>query len=457
MSSNQTDFSSMANSTSFETVSVLLNKYSTYCRNKKTSIVELLGKTHNLMDARQRNVRSNVVRLINNIRPHIARIEADARYKALHFNVFNALGVSRKEVMQSRFLAYLLSPNEHHYQKAKFLNSFLSVIGIHPVSEKQFRQVSVITERSVDDGRMDIVIECKPEWLVVIENKVDAGEGNKQLARYRKWLSSQIGYKEKQLIFLTPDGHEPITGDVDKQLSYQDIVNILGDPENIPQELVKSVVKQYITICQQIGGVDMTAQDKELQDLLISQENVRAALEIEQQMKFVRIGIAKNFGQNISIILQHKIDENVEIQKKWRSFSETDLSGITKVAVRTALHNNKPNYQLFVQNAFTDNINASYGWCRPQWVDIKQAQETDNLTKKMIQDGCNGKEPWWVASKPLPRRYALNEIDDIIDCMNDNQSTEHQLANEIASVVWEMFVAYRTDIEELESFKQANS
>jgi len=173
--------------------------------NDHPQLIELLNKVGDLLASRQQMKQQEVSRLITVTIPHVARIEQDHKDNALKFNVFSALGVTRKEVIQSRFLAYLLDPNEHHCQDSIFLNAFLTKIGIPEIgaeNTEQIKRIRVITEHSAgEDGRMDIVLFCQPGWLVVIENKVDAGEAAQQLTRYTKWLDKQQGYNQKKTYF----------------------------------------------------------------------------------------------------------------------------------------------------------------------------------------------------------------------------------------------------------------
>ena len=170
---------------------------------------------------------------------------------------------------------------------------------------------------------MDIVLFCRPGWLVVIENKVDAGEAAQQLTRYTKWLDKQQGYNQKKLIFLTPTGHESVTANAGDylQLSYLDLAEAFSlflDQDQIKAESVRIVLTQYITICKLIAGMDMAIQDKQLVELLKEPDNIRIALEIEQQTQFIRSQIVKEFGEHIQKILQRKL-ESTNLEKIWKA------------------------------------------------------------------------------------------------------------------------------------------
>jgi hypothetical protein len=436
--------------------------------------IGLLNKVSDLLTALQQTRQLEVSRLITEITPHVARIEQDHKEKALKFNVFSALGVTRKEVIQSKFLAYLLDPNEHHCQGSLFINALLTQIGIPEINAKnteQIKRIQVSTEHSTGEnlGRMDIVLFCQPDWLIVIENKVDADEANQQLTRYAEWLNKQQGYKLKKLIFLTPTGHESVTakrGDY-LQLSYFDLAEAFApflDQTLIMAESVRVVLSQYITICKLIAGMDMAIQDKQLVELLKEPDNIRIALEIEQQTQFIRGQVVKEFGEHIQKILQRKI-ESAKLEKIWNASFEYWASDNTmNVEIRTLKHKAKPNYLARTHSVFYKSREGRSGWVRPQWIDFKNQSlitlDTKVLTDKMISDGCAGAEPWWIGSKDLrngKKGFVHTDIDDIVACLEDNRSENHPLANEIAEELWVMFVTYREDIEALNSFTQAAS
>ena len=104
------------------------------------------------------------------------------------FNIFSVLNVQRKEVRHSAFLSALLDPNGEHGLGNKFLSDFIKNI-VHQQKNIGFdwdcNDVYVNTEEPTDekDGRMDIYLRSK-KTIVIVENKIDAKDGEKQLIRY---------------------------------------------------------------------------------------------------------------------------------------------------------------------------------------------------------------------------------------------------------------------------------
>jgi len=435
---------------------------------KRSSLLRLMEASNEIIARRHENLKTNSLRLIESAKPRIATIENERHETASYFNVFSALGVIRKEVIQSRFLAYLLSPNEHHDQSIIFLEAFLQKLNLQMDDMDRAR---VVAERSgTEHGRMDIVIDCEP-WLIVIEIKIDAGEGAEQLQHYRTWLDKQPDYdnEKKHLIFLTPNGHESITGAAGayQTLSYSDVANafspLLEKQAALPPS-IREVLQQYISICRLIGEEDMTTQDKELQALITNPDNLRAALEMEQQTALARKQIAKTFTSNVTNLLKMRIAAIPEISLKWKANDKCEQNGRSFISIQTSRHSNNNknthNYVCYAEYLFALEQGGKFGWWRPIGADMKQPpQETTPLSEKMVGNGCTGgAEYWWLATSGLrggDGGYILTNNDDILTCHEDNQNSEHPLATKIADELWAMFTTYRADIEALPSFQQA--
>jgi hypothetical protein len=184
------------------------------------------------------------------------------RATAPYFNVFRALHLERRETkLHSRFLAELLDPNGIHGQGDHFLIAFLDLAkrsGLHSPSEwpqacYSSRLWEITTEEAVNESdRLDIVIRCRrARFIIVIENKIDAAEGNEQLSRYDKWLQKQKDdFDFRNLVFLAPEVREPETISMDKCLclSYRHHITAwLRKFVEIPAHL-RFAVDQYLQV-----------------------------------------------------------------------------------------------------------------------------------------------------------------------------------------------------------------
>jgi hypothetical protein len=140
---------------------------------------------------------------------HQRHTDALARATGENFNIFQILGIGHHEVTtHSPMLAELLNPKGHHGQGAAFLRLFLTqfaILGFDAESDaarvKLEHHVGPVTEKS--GGRIDIVVKDGKGSSILIENKIGAGDQDKQIERYR-------GSDPKaHLFYLTLDGHEP--------------------------------------------------------------------------------------------------------------------------------------------------------------------------------------------------------------------------------------------------------
>ncbi|MEZ6234517.1 MAG: PD-(D/E)XK nuclease family protein [Phycisphaerales bacterium] len=135
------------------------------------------------------------------------------------FNIFDALGIARRELQHSNFLAWLLDPAESHGQGDLFLRALLvdlmreagalcsGPIGVVEVAVSELRGAQVRREWP---SRTDLTISLRePPLVLAIENKVDSGEHSGQLARYATAVRSAFPDHTRLLVYLTREGDSP--------------------------------------------------------------------------------------------------------------------------------------------------------------------------------------------------------------------------------------------------------
>ena len=189
--------------------------------------------------------------------PKLAQLDAMLR----EFNLFDVLGIARREVRHSALLAWLLNPGATHGLGTAFLRSFLrnvarraEISGIGKITTASvdswgLEQVRVRTERQ----NIDVLIEGISDGFVCpIENKINIGEHSGQLAKYMKIVDSQWPGWDKLPIFLTPDGKEP-EGSADKEryvpYSHEKVASVIdrvleSDTGDLDLD-VASLLRQY--------------------------------------------------------------------------------------------------------------------------------------------------------------------------------------------------------------------
>jgi hypothetical protein len=195
-----------------------------------------LDETKPLKRSERKHSISEFVSRFEEFRPPFRQFLSDRRSRdkreAPEFNVFELLRVERNEAAHSRFLANLLDPAGTHGQGAFFLNHFLRCC------QKRVPRFPISLDRDIPDaalvfvkpefhsgyGRPDIVVFSRdPGFALMIENKVYAGDQEKQLERYWKLLRNNFNFAghRKALLYLTRDGRKPENHrDIPKAVQY---------------------------------------------------------------------------------------------------------------------------------------------------------------------------------------------------------------------------------------------
>lgn len=194
------------------------------------------------------------------------------RLNACDYNIFHIIGHSKsypkgycdlEVVTHSPFLADLLDPRGKHGQQDLFYKHFImSIDKIDENKRKLFLDIKA--EDYVvcrEDNNIDILIRSfkkDNEFAVIIENKIDAKDQDKQLQRYYDHVRSRFSFKPEQilLIYLTKDGRAPSPESIDGfnernvlyYLSYKKISECLKKCKELIPTKVSTVLDQYITV-----------------------------------------------------------------------------------------------------------------------------------------------------------------------------------------------------------------
>lgn len=191
------------------------------------------------------------------------------------FNIFEATGMRKQEIKHTKFLGYLLDPNESHGLGTKFLLEFLrnafskttnqefDILNLH----LSLAEVSTeYTLNSVDVGqnskRLDIHIEIptfqNEKIIIAIENKLKAQQTDEQLNNYRKSLINSHHAKNIYCFFLTLSGEEAIAENW-IEITFGDTVAPILD--NILRNNIETISDYLIAILQDY--LDLITEDEE--------------------------------------------------------------------------------------------------------------------------------------------------------------------------------------------------
>jgi hypothetical protein len=154
-------------------------------------------------------------------------------------SLFGTMDYGRLEVAHTRTLAWLLDPTKEHGFGDALLRTWvcqlLDAQGCREFSVSRVEPELFIESGPGIGGRIDVLAEghltdgaAVRRWMLVVEAKIDAGEGEEQLGRYDRWIEEYADEREVLRVFLTPGGWEGETGEFDWQpLSFLDLVRIL--------------------------------------------------------------------------------------------------------------------------------------------------------------------------------------------------------------------------------------
>lgn len=204
-------------------------------------------------------------------------------------NLFSILNLETKELIHSRFIAYLLAPNgnlksgnfensidcpRHNYGKelAKIL---LNAWGIS-YDGRCTVDVCIEYEDEYLEGRIDILIKVGTK-LIAIENKIYAGDQESQLERYNDFLKSTNN--DYELIYLTLDGREASAFSIGetpfdciKRLSYSKIRDSLNSLKDCKTLISKGdPLLKYISEYQKI--INKLVPDYDITNKIIENDN----------------------------------------------------------------------------------------------------------------------------------------------------------------------------------------
>lgn len=279
------------------------------------------------------NNSARIENILGQVRELKKQHERRAAITGEDFNVFEVLGVERREVRHSAFLANLLNPKGSHRQGAVFLEHFLNLEPRLADSSDygELYDFQVITEAATNanDGRIDISLKNEG-YAIIIENKIDAEDGDGQLNKYY-WDAIKEGFAPEQikLIYLTlygepPNknslaGQEPLDLDSVICISYEN--HIVEWLENCLKEVVgvapiRETLFQYQMQVRKLTGQSINKElTMEIRDILIKNYDLITGL--EDSILKAKKQIQDNFWEK----LEEKITKVCDL-KVWDAVGE---------------------------------------------------------------------------------------------------------------------------------------
>lgn len=273
-----------------------------------------------------------IQQLLQEAQPILQKSKAEKKEreaKGEYFSVFEYLNFLRfEEQLHTPFLRMLLDKDANHGVGKGFLQAFLDKIveKLKPdfqydinSSHIEYQDVYLGNNEISEDGtstggKIDILLHDDKKHAIIIENKFDrygnpAQDQPKQLERYYNHGKDDKKYEDFILIYLTPSGQyasEDSTGS--NKITYYPISYDLSDDKpnilfwldeclNISKGCprIHEVIKQYITYIKNTRQIMEKEDQKELLNLLLSEENVDVTLGILRDEQMIKEKIRRDF------------------------------------------------------------------------------------------------------------------------------------------------------------------
>ena len=320
---------------------------------------------------------------IDEIRDEIIKFKNDTDFQKLESFYYSKsfseiLGVSRREISHSKFLAWLLGNLESHnlgeFPIKKFLDILLKFSSSNLKSKYSelynsfvtedylIEKVSIKPEHSIQKvGRIDIYIELKllisnktKNINIVIENKVESKENNDQTNNYFRHFN-RLETEDNIVIYvyLTPISTLDLLNLIEPecnckdfiQINYQSIVDYLIEPalnQNISAR-TQNILTEYLKSLSQPSIVDETDETKK--ELIMALGN--------EERKLLSSFWEKN--QKLIMAALYAISSDPEQEDDTRKNIKKALDSLSTDRDRSR-YNIKYNGQVFVSNIQKSDI-----------------------------------------------------------------------------------------------------
>jgi hypothetical protein len=191
--------------------------------------------------------------LLEKVNPLLSKIKEENKISTPHYNFFRILKIGYLEAkVHTPFLVNLLNPDGTHAQGRLFLDAFLELLSENDQRFTNYlpSNIEIKAEYKTNKGIIDIIIshrhpESKKSFLIIIENKIFAGDQENQIERYYHYALNELKLSEEQItiVYLTPKQFSPseysINLELMDKLRKQGRLKLLGYNSHITKMLSK--------------------------------------------------------------------------------------------------------------------------------------------------------------------------------------------------------------------------
>ena len=243
---------------------------------------------------------------------HEQALQEERHRKGENYNLFSILNIERYELKHSALIANLLDPKGSHGCGDAFLRAFFEIA----LKERAYPFENCTLPHSYTEyytgpiagdtgGRIDILVTSS-DYGLIIENKIYAGDQDKQLTRYDNYGKEIFGADGYLLVYLTLYGcdaskESTATKSAEEvaylRLSYaEDILRWLKQCVRLANNkpLVRESLNQYIRTIKQLTYQDMNPKNiQKIIDLAVDHPEVVATLSSKRDA--IAQGIRKKY------------------------------------------------------------------------------------------------------------------------------------------------------------------
>ena len=350
--------------------------------------------------------------------------------KGENYNLFSILNIERYELKHSALIANLLDPKGSHGCGDAFLRAFFEIA----LKERAYPFENCTLPHSYTEyytgpiagdtgGRIDILVESKSShYGLIIENKIYAGDQDKQLTRYDNYGKETFGADRYLLVYLTLFGSEASEGSTAKEsakevdylcLSYaEDILRWLEQCVQLAYDkpLVRESLNQYIRTIKQLSYQDM------------NQENIQKIIELAVDHPEVVATLSSKRGAIAQEIREKYIFPELReyVKEKGCIFiNKTDPNKLSEIRIQ------KDGWDGYI--IISSESGKSPRWTNV-WIGVKDNRPSETKTPSQAQtdegnglkweylNPCNWESPEnFPAMKTSVAQEIISKLDEIIE------------------------------------------
>lgn len=354
--------------------------------------------------------------------------------KGENYNLFSILNIERYELKHSALIANLLAPKGSHGCGDAFLRAFFEIALKEraypfedctlPDSDTEYYTGPIAGDTG---GRIDILVKSS-RYGLIIENKIYAGDQDKQLTRYDNYGKETFGADGYHLVYLTLYGcdaskESTATKSAEEvgylRLSYaEDILRWLEQcvrlADNKP--LVRESLNQYIRTIKQLTYQDM------------NQKNIRKIIDLAADHPEVVATLSSKRDAIAQRIIEKYIFPELRkyAAKKGWLFDDTEIAnpkGDNKIRLRKEGWDGS-----IIISADSEDKKSNYGWWINLWIGIDSKEAGAKklaCLEKQSPEYPMGWEylttPNWYSAENFPAmkesvaEEIINKLDKIIE------------------------------------------